>query len=100
MRESLEDRIRRLERSNRRLKLLGGLLAVTAVACGSGNTAIFGLVRTEKLDIIDQSEAARMSLSSSGGGQVVFQDGEGQVKLDAATLRQLLASAQTPAPPS
>lgn len=70
------------------------------MACGSGNTAIFGLVRTEKLDIIDRSEAARISLSSSGGGQVVFHDGEGQVQLDAATLRRLIASApSSPAAP-
>lgn len=70
---------------------------MAVVACGSSITSNFGLVRTGKLDIIDSSETARISLSSAGGGQIVFRDGEAQV-LDAATLRRLLASAQPPAP--
>lgn len=69
---------------------------MTVVACGSGITSNFGLVRTERLNIIDSSETARISLSSAGGGQIIFRDGEAQV-LDAATLRRLLASAPPPA---
>lgn len=73
---------------------------MTVVACGSGIASNFGLVRTEKLDIIDSSDTAHMSLSATGGGQIVFHARGGSVQLDATTLRRLLASTQTaPAAP-
>lgn len=89
---SLEDRIRRLERANRRLKLLGVLLGLTAVTCGSGVTSNFALVRTARLDIVDEAETVHLSLGARGGAHISFSDAEGTVQLDAGTLRSLLRS--------
>lgn len=94
--EPLEQRVRRLERSNRRLKIAGGLLALLAVACGSGVTSTFTLVRTERLQIIDKTEAPLISLTSDGGGQIVLHDGKGNISIGAAEFRRLLEAAPAP----
>lgn len=96
---SLEERVLRLERSNRRLRSLGVLLGLTAITCGSGITSNFALVRTVRLDIVDKQENVHLSIGAQGGPHIEFTDTDGQVTLDAKTVRMLLARAnERPAP--
>lgn len=90
MPSSLEERILRLERSNRRLRVLGALLGLTAVTCGSGITSNFALVRTGRLDIVDEKEKVHLTIGARGGPHIKFTDAEGQVTLDAKTVRALV----------
>lgn len=95
---SLEERVLRLERSNRRLRVLGVLLGLTAVTCGSGITSNFALVRTGRLDIVDGQEKVHLTIGARGGPHIKFTDAEGQVTLDAQTVRALSeqATAENP----
>lgn len=94
MHESLEGRVARLERSLRLHRLAVVLLGLAAITCGSGVTANFGLVRAARLEIVDGSDKAQLSMSAAGGGTITFTGRDGAVTLDAATLERL---AQTPA---
>jgi hypothetical protein len=105
MHRSLEERILRLERSNRRLRVLGVLLGLTAVTCGSGVTSNFALVRTGRLDIVDDQQKVHVSIGARGGPHIKFSDAQGQVSLDAKTVRLLVRQASektesSPTPPS
>ena len=75
---SLEARLARLERANRRLILLGGVSLAAACALGFQRTT--DVIRARRVEIVDVRgvPVATLAPSREGGGELILRDREGE----------------------
>ena len=89
---TLEARLDRLERANRRLRLLWGLTVVAG--CAFGFQRVTDVVRARRIEIVDVRgvPVATLGPSREGGGELILRDREGErranltVEVGAASL--------------